>query len=605
MLIDAARRSLDLLGSRRRWKWLLLPSLAIAVAALESLGAALVFALVGMVTLTGSGEAPVLPLLGDLEDLFPAVSVEVLQFATATSIVAFFACRSCVVILQQYVQSRVVQNAGAEVATRLVHGYLARPYLFHTQRSSAVLIRNAFESATRLANHVMMPLVTIMAETVLVVVLGVALLILSPVATLLAAAGLLPAVWLLQRVVQPRLKEMGRGAQEASAESLACLRQAFGGFREIRLLRQERHFATLFEEERGRYARYEYLRDALAALPRALIETALVSVIVIIFALSLIGGAAIDAAAATLGVFAYVGLRLQPSLQRIVQSLNQIRFGTPVLDDLYSDSATFISADVKWRLTDDDGSHEGQNSRPHMRHSLALRNVTFSYSQGNPPVLKDVSFTMRRGEFIGICGPTGGGKSTLVDLLVGLLVPDEGSVLVDEMPLRGREKWWYEQLGVVSQDPFLLDGTIRENILFGRNDECVAEEEVLAAVSQAQMDEFVAMLPEGLDTPVGEDGIRLSGGQRQRVAIARALCRRPSVLVFDEGTSALDAVTEAALVDSLEQLQAGRTLIAVAHRISTVQTADRILVVDAGQITAAGSYSDLLRSSKLFRSLAK
>lgn len=596
LLVEATRDALSLLDDRRRWKWAVLVVLAMGVTGLEAVGAMLIYSLVGLVSADGSGLT--LPLLGDLMSSFPDTPARTLQIWVAVLVAGFFVVRGAVVIGQEYLQARVVHNAGAQVANRLVRGYLSMPYLFHTQRNSAELVRNAFDSAQRFVSQVLMPLVKVMAESLLVLGMAVVLLVVSPMATLLTLVGLGPALWLLMRIVQPRLKDLGRWSQTARSGSIQSLQQALGGFRDIRLLGSERHFATTFQEQRVDLARSEYLKQALVAFPRALIETALVMIIVIIFMAALLSGQGLESVAGTLGAFAYVGLRLVTSLRIVADRLNTLRFGTAVLDDLHADQARIDQAEqvelTRRTHTDND-----------FRDCVELQNVSFAYHEHAPWALQDVDVAIRRGEFLGLCGPTGGGKSTLVDLLVGLLEPTTGQVLVDGKGLRGREPWWHAQLGVVSQSVFLIDDTLRANIAFGRLDSDVDEAAVQRAVERAQLRDVIDQLPDGLDTVVGERGIRLSGGQRQRVAIARALYREPSVMVFDEGTSALDSATEAALVAALDDLKEGRTLIAVAHRISTVRDADRILVVEGGRISDSGHYDELLETSELFRSLAR
>jgi ATP-binding cassette, subfamily B, bacterial PglK len=319
---------------------------------------------------------------------------------------------------------------------------------------------------------------------------------------------------------------------------------------------------------------------------------------VTVFMVALLAGEGLDVVVSTLGVFAYVGLRLQPSLRQIVSNLNSLRFGSAVLDDLEEDHDRLAEE----ALADRSRVHLGNEV---FSDTIEFQNVSFAYPPGGTFALRDVDVRIRRGEFIGICGPTGGGKSTLIDLLIGLLEPTEGRVLIDGEDLRGREHWWQQQLGVVSQNIFLIDESLRRNVALGRSEDKVDEEALRRALSRSQLDDVVSQLPEGLDTVVGERGIKLSGGQRQRVAIARALYREPSVIVFDEGTSALDAATEAALVAALDELKTGRTLITVAHRIATVRHADRILVVSGGQVAASGTYDELQQDSQLFRSIAR
>jgi ATP-binding cassette, subfamily B, bacterial PglK len=597
MFASMMGRSLRLLGREGRWRWAAVVVLALAVAGFEAIGAVLVYALMGLV----SGEAGALdvPVLGDLTARLPDVPHRTLQIGAAAVVAGFFLVRAVVVVGETYLQSRLVYNAGNRLATHLVRGYLAMPYVTHTQLNSSELVRNAFDSVQSFVRQVLKPGVQVVAETVLVVVLTAVLLVITPVATLIALAVLGPSVGVLLAVVQPRLKALGRASQESRRGTLLAMQQALGGLRDIRLLGREREFARAFSRERRVMARTAYLKHTLAELPRVLIETTFVLVIALVFLLAVLTTDGPEAVVSTLGVFAYAGLRLQPSLRKIVQGLNHIRFGSATVDDLLADRARVDAALARRK-----GLVTPEGPRPLTR-AIELRNVSFSYAPDAPPALRDVDLTIRRGEFVGICGPTGGGKSTLVDLIAGLLEPTAGEVLVDGEPLGPHPTWWYAQLGMVSQGVFLIDDTLRANIAFGQAPAEVDEEVLRRAVTRAQLGPVVDALPDGLDTIVGERGVRLSGGQRQRVAVARALYREPSVIVFDEGTSALDAATEAALVAAVDELKVGRTLISVAHRISTVRAADRIIVVEQGRIVADGCYDELLDRSALFRGLAR
>jgi ATP-binding cassette, subfamily B, bacterial PglK len=596
--VVAVRQTLALLGPDRRGRWALLVALAIGVTAFEAIGAMLVYSLLGLIS---GGDTGQLPLIGSIPERYPEIERFRLQLGIAAMVAGFFVVRSAVIVGQAYIQARLVHNAGARLSTHMVRGYLALPYLEHTRINSAQLIRNAFDSVQGLITQVMKPAVEVVAELVLVIGLAIVLLVVAPQATVIAIAVLGPLVWLLQAVVQPRLKRLGRRSQEARRGALQAMQQALGGLRDIRLLGREEEFTSAFARQRWIMSRTDYLKTSLSELPRTMIETGLVLMIVIVFVVAVVAGRGEGGALATLGVFAYAGLRLQPSLRKIVQGLNHIRFGSAVIEDLTSDRLRIDRAmAIRARVR--------AAAEPHstsLRHSIELRDVSFGYGEAEAPALDGVNLTIRKGEFIGICGPTGGGKSTLVDLIAGLLRPNRGEVLVDGKPLDEDPIWWYTELGVVSQSVYLIDDTLRANIAFGQSEEEIDAGWLRRSVERAQLTEVVAQLPDGMDTVLGERGVRLSGGQRQRVAIARALYREPSVIIFDEGTSALDAATEAALVAAIDELKVGRTLISVAHRISTVQRADRIVVVEAGRIVSEGSYDSLLQGSSLFRALAR
>lgn len=581
-----------LVGDERRWRWPVLVVLAVIVTAVEMLGALLVFVLLAVVV--GEGATTRLPIVGQLGNWFPDADPQQLQIGIAVAVAVFFVVRFGVIATVAYIQNRLIDNAAAQVADRLLRGYLAMPYAEHTRRSSSELVRNTFATTQELARNALRPLVRIGSEGLVVLGILVVLLLVSLPATLLAALVLGPTVWVLQRSLQPRLERLGAEAQEAASQSIGAVQQALGGIRDLKILGRQRAFADRHRTHRLALARAHHLRETLFVLPRALIETALVVVIVAVFVPALLGDVEIAEVLSTLGLFAYAGLRLQPPLQKVVESVNAVRFSTRGLQDLVRD----LRLVEPWLHRD----HDDADAGPSLQQQIELRGVGVRFHDVTP-ALREVDLTITAGEFVGVCGPTGCGKSTLLDVIVGLLPPSEGEVRVDGQPLGPEPGWWWRQIGLVSQETFLVDDTVRRNVALGERDDEIDPERLHRAVAQAQLETVVEELPDGLDTVVGERGVRLSGGQRQRVAIARALYLEPEVLVFDEGTSALDRRTEAALVAAMDQVRQDRTLIAVAHRIATVRDADRILVMSEGRIVDQGTYADLVAESALFRSL--
>jgi ATP-binding cassette subfamily C protein len=600
-LLRVARDIHDLLGRERPGRWLVLVLISLVASVFEMLGALAIYLLLAL--LTAPDTIATVPLVGDLIARLPFDDLTTLRVVAGSAVMVFFVIRGIIVVGRAYIETRLVTAAGVEVSDRLLGGYLSMPYRFHTRRNTAEMVRNAFSVTSSLQGSVMLPLAFLVGDAFLVAGLAAIVLASEPLGGVVAVVFLGGVTLLIQRLLRPRLQGWSRRSQDAATGGLQAIQQSLGGIRDIKLLGQEATFLAEHRYFRLRGARALYLSQAAGAIPRAMIELAMVSAVVVLTLVTLATGASVDETLATIGLFAYTGLRLQPVLQRIVTSVNSIRSNSAIVDDLAAD----LHQVQDWAAVIAEQPVQPSDVPEPFADRLELDGVQFTYAPDEPsvrPALRGIDLTVRRGEFLGICGPTGGGKSTLLDLLVGLLQPTAGTITVDGRPLDAAPAWWWSQLGVVSQQVFLTDDTLRRNIAFGVAPEAIDEVRLARCIERAQLSEMVAGLPAGLHTVVGERGIRLSGGQRQRVAVARALYREPPVIVLDEGTSALDGATEARVIAALDEVAPDRTLIAVAHRLMTLRGADRILVVADGHVTDTGTYDELMTSSALFRELA-
>ena len=592
-MLDGLRNVARVIERGARKRWLLLFALAVAVSVSEIVGAFLIFVLLGLIS---SPDAAVqLPVIGDVRALFPNVADRDLVAYVAGFVACFFVVRGALYLIQSYLQNRVAQNLGVQLSSRLLRGYLRMPYARHLERNSAELVRTAFSSVNEIVAGVLIPVVAVIAESLIVLGVFAALLLVAPAVTLLAALSIGLLVLFLLRVIQPRMASLGVLNQEVIGTTYKVLQQSLEGVRDIKVLGREPYFERQFSQSRATAARTMYLRNVLLDAPRAVVETALVILIVVFLVVAVRRSTQPQDLLAVLGLFAYAVLRVLPSVNRIVANANSIRYGGAAVDLVLADLDAL-----------DTGPWQPLPSQPTLpfERCLEVSHVSFAFSPDGPLVLDVVDLTVRRGESIGVVGPTGAGKSTLLDVVLGLLRPTHGQVLVDGVDVQSDLTGWHRQLGVVPQLVFLVDDTLRGNIALGEGPEEIDEQALRDAVRIAQLEDVVAGLDQGLDTVVGERGVRLSGGQRQRVAIARALYRRPSILVFDEGTSALDARTEAAFTASLEALHGEKTIFTVAHRLGTVRNHDRIVVLEHGRVADIGTYDELLARSSTFRSIA-
>lgn len=499
--------------------------------------------------------------------------------------------------LQQDYLARVQQQLSSE----LFAGYLAQPYAFHVSRDSASLTTVVFNHVSGAMNYAVTPLVTAFTRATVVAGL-VSLLLLRDVSVAIISSAVLSfAYGAVYWRVRGRQAKLGAIMAAAAEERYRLVMEGFGGIKELLVLGRERATLDRFNVESGRFFRSASRNVASSVLPRYLLETVAFGGIVIVTVLLVLREGTLQAILPTLALYAFVGYRLMPALQQIFASAVAMRFAGAAVDALESDLRLVRQTRVAPLVTD------GLPSRPLLNElgpEVRIESVTFTYPGAASSSLSDINLTIHPNECVALVGRTGSGKTTLVDLLLGLHEPSAGRVLVGGMTLnRATVRRWRHCVGYVSQHVFLANSSIAENIAFGLAPDDVNHAAVRRAANLAQVDEFIRSLPEGFETIVGERGVKLSGGQRQRLGIARALYNDPAVLVFDEATSALDGMTEEAVMEAVRTLSATRTIVLVAHRMRTVEACDRLFVLDHGRLVAQGSYAELYKQSPEFRLL--
>lgn len=578
---DAIHKVASLLGTREKQKWLLVALLGLLAAVMEMAGALLVLALISAIASPEGGS--LIPLVGDPRSYFPEATDQQFVVGLGLIVTSFFVFRGMFFLVERYIQNRVAQNAGVRLAARLFQGYVRMPYKLHLLRNSAEVIRNIQGSTLHIVNSVFTPLALSISEVLLVTGIFTALLISAPLATALALGVLLPAIALMLRFVYPRMTAFGEITNEEGRIAVKTIQESMQNAREVKIFRKERYFERQFEQSRARLARAAYLRAVLSEVPRVITETLLITLILGFVVVAILAGRPLDQTLSIIGLFAYAGLRTLPSLNKLVGHLNNFRYGQPSLNLVWAELQAIESSK----------KDAGSGAKLTLRTEIEVENVSFKFDEEASPVLKNISFKIRRGEIFGIIGPTGAGKSTLVDILMGLLHPTTGRVTVDGRPVHENPRAWHQSLGIVPQSVLLVDDTIKNNIAFGIPDAEIDAERAREALRLAHLDAFVDSLPLGMETVVGERGIRLSGGQRQRISIARALYDRPDVVILDEATSALDSVTESAILKSLTTHQ-HMTIVMVTHRTSTLAACDRIILLDDGEVAAIGSYEQII-----------
>jgi ATP-binding cassette subfamily C protein len=375
--------------------------------------------------------------------------------------------------------------------------------------------------------------------------------------------------------------------------------QGLGSIKETKVAGREDFFLRWFSEASRRFARASLVFSIMSALPRLVIEVVAVGGMLLVVTVILLRGDELSTAIPRLALFAMAAVRIIPSLTRLFSALSSIRFYGPAVPPLHRDLAQAWEDETRLR----EATLTVRKEQPLLLDALEFREVGFTYEGASAPALAGISLRIARGSSVGFVGPSGSGKSTLIDLLLGLLAPQSGRIVIDGVGLQGVVADWQRSIGYVPQSIYLLDDTIRRNVALGIADEQIDDHAVRRALRQAQLESLVERLPAGTGTVIGENGVRLSGGERQRLGIARALYHGPQVLVLDEATSALDHHTENEITRTIRALVGERTVIVVAHRLSTVQMCDTIFVLTNGRIADAGTFEQLLAHSAEFRTL--
>ena len=478
-------------------------------------------------------------------------------------------------------------SVGVNLSQRFFSFYLNQPYAFHLQRNSAELIRNV---GGEVGTFVGIITSSLMLITEFMVLIGIIILLLfvEPLGALTVAVMLGLTSWCFYQVTRKRISKWGKERQFHDGLRIKHLQQGLGGVKDVKLSGREKYFLSKYDEHNKESARVSKLATILQSYPRLMFEF-LVIIGLAALVITMIGqGQALSSITLVLGLFAAAAFRLMPSINRILNSIQLIKFSLPGLDVLCEEMKQF-SPVLDKKIVDDPAF---------FNHKISLINLKYQYATAASPALDDISIEIYKGEIIGIIGESGSGKSTLVDIVLGLLTPIAGVVKVDNNDIQNSLRNWQDQIGYVPQSIYLTDDTLRRNIAFGLPDEKINDLAVNRAVSASQLDKYILSLPDGLETIVGERGVRLSGGQRQRIGIARALYHDPDVLVLDEATSALDTNTEAGVMEAVRNLKT-KTIIIVAHRLSTLVGCGKIYRLNQGAIVAFGSPQEMLKTSKV------
>jgi ATP-binding cassette, subfamily B, bacterial PglK len=496
-----------------------------------------------------------------------------------------FVLKNLLVLAASYLQQRFQLSITNRVSQRIFESYVRQPYEFHLTNSSSVLVRNVQEYSAAVVTNGVAPVLTLLTD----VATGIGLLTVMFVAQPSSTSALLSAFaicgYAIIKIFRARTRRWGEERVRHKGIVLAMLLAGLGGVKEIQVFGRDQQVLATYRSSLHQSAKSSYMFQTLQGIPRAAFEVIAVAGVsgLVVFAVS--RGQNPQDTTVAIALFGVVAFRMLPSLNKIIQAVQQLSFGRSALE------GALESLNLPQRSVST--SHETVRD---VFRILEIVNMKYSYPNTDVAVADIESLTVKAGESIGIVGESGSGKSTLVDLLIGILNPQSGSISVNGRDITNDRRYWQDRIGYVPQHVYLMDTTIRRNVAFGLPEKSINNQDVEKALRLANLWDFVQGLPEGLDTMVGERGVRLSGGQRQRLGIARALYGNPEVIVLDEATSALDTETEREIVESFREIAHDHTLIVVAHRTSTLAHCSRLIRLEKGRIVQEGTFEEVIGS---------
>jgi ABC-type multidrug transport system fused ATPase/permease subunit len=496
-----------------------------------------------------------------------------------------------------YAVTRFTKLREYTIGVRLLAGYLHQPYTWFVNRHSADLGKTVLSEVGTVIGGALMPAVQVLAQAVIVVFLVGLLVLVNPVAAVATAVVVGGSYGLVFTVSRRYLGRIGRERLQANEQRYRVAQEAMGGIKDVKLLGLEPAYITRFRTPAARYARHLAAAQAIADTPRFILEAIVFGTMMLLLLVLLTRAEGrLEAVLPVVGVYAFAGTRLFPALQQLYVSITKLRFAGPALDALHDD---LVDSPVPAAVA--------APAPLHLRDRLVLRDVRYTYPTAERPALAGLDLTIAANTTVGLVGATGAGKTTAVDVLLGLLEPQAGGLEVDGVAVgAANRRAWQRTLGYVPQQIFLTDDSVAANVALGVPPAEIDMDAVERAARIAELHDFVVReLPQGYATTIGERGVRLSGGQRQRIGIARALYHDPDVLILDEATSALDNRTERAVMDAVHNLGNAKTIVMIAHRLSTVRDCDAIFVLEQGRCVAAGTYDELIDGSRSFRELAQ
>lgn len=520
--------------------------------------------------------------LGDLYRFLGMQSISQFTVLMLLSIIAAFALKNIFLYFQNVVQLKFVYTNQFATSRRMMINFMQRPYEYYLNADTSVIQRSITSDVNNMYGLILACL-QLTSEVIMFTILVIVLMTRDPMMILTVAALLLAVLWIVKCVLKPIMKRAGEENQDYYSGLYKWIDQSVMGIKEIKIANRESYFINEYAKCGAGYVNAVQKYNIYNATPRLLIETVCIAGLILYLILQILSGREMTEMITQIGVFAVAAMRLLPSANRINNYLTSISYFEPFFMG--------VSDNLQEEIHDENINYDAavyqakrQVEKLPVHEKIELKNIVYRYPNSDALIFDHADMEIPVGSSVGVVGTSGAGKTTIIDIMLGLLKLQEGSILADGVEVREHYEGWLRNIGYIPQSIFMIDSSIRKNVAFGVPDEEIDDAKVWQALEEAQLDEFVRSLPGGLDTGIGERGIRISGGQKQRIGIARALFEDPEVLVLDEATSALDNETEAAIMDSINRLQGRKTLIIIAHRLQTIAKCDIVYRVEGGRV---------------------
>ena len=596
-MIKSLKKIYDLLPKKDRVRFGLLFMMMIVASLFELVGISLIPAFV--ISIAEPDRILNLYILGDFLKGLGIDTTKELALTGAIALILVYIAKNLYLTFYQYLKQKFVLNKRLYLQNRLFKAYMTAPYTFYLSKNSAELLRNVNGEVGKIITGTVLPFLEVSLNSIMFTFIVAGLLYLEPVITVITVVMMGGGGYLFLKITQKKTEDSGRISRLASGDMNRMILQGLGGFKEARVLNREDLFLKQYNTFAKRGIGAAIYQTVVKNLPKPIIETLLITGILTVTLIMIFEGRSFTQIIPTLTLFGVAAVKLMPIFNTFVKQITSIRYSADAVDAVSVDLNLLENEYQDYRK-----KILSTTERVTLKNEITLENVSFQYPDSDEFAVKNIDLTIQKGAAVAFVGASGAGKTTLVDLILGLLEPVKGRILADGMDISENIRGWMKNIGYIQQSNYLFDERIFRNIAFGIPDKEVDDEKLNNAIEAAQLGDLIHKLPKGLRTRVGERGVRLSGGQRQRVTIARALYNNPQVLIMDEATSALDNITEKFVIEAIERLRGDRTIIMIAHRLTTVQNCDMIYLMEEGKIVANGTYEELMENSKQFRKMS-